>query len=97
MALAPLGLWFLFSLLGVPHGNFPLVAAWVADPTHAIMLILLLVTLVYHSSLGLQVVVEDYVRGPAKVITLVLLKFLHVILVVGGIYAILVISMGAGR
>jgi succinate dehydrogenase / fumarate reductase membrane anchor subunit len=98
VGLVPLGLWFGFSLLGLPHGNYDLVAAWIAEPAHAILLILLVFTLVYHSSLGLQVVIEDYIHVPgAKVLVLVAVQFLHVILAVAGVYAVILVSVGAGR
>ncbi len=98
VGLIPLGLWFGFSLLGLPHGNYDLVAAWVAEPANAILMILFVLTLVYHSSLGLQVVVEDYVpRADLKVLVLVTVRFLHVILAVSGVYAVIVVSVGAGR
>lgn len=95
VALVPLGLWFVFALLGLQHGSYQMVAAWVAEPTNAILLILLVLTLVYHSSLGLQVVIEDYVHGATKVVTLVVMQFVHVIMAVGGIYAIVIVSVGA--
>ena len=69
--------------------------AWISEPLHAILLILLLATSLYHSSLGVQVVVEDYVHhGPTKVISLVLVNFIHVALAVAGIYSIVRLSVG---
>jgi succinate dehydrogenase / fumarate reductase membrane anchor subunit len=94
VALVPLGLWFVFALLGLQHGNYQLVAAWVAEPVNAILLILLMLTVIYHSSLGLQVVIEDYVHGAPKVTALVLMQFVHVIMAVGSIYAIVSVSIG---
>ena len=95
--LVPLGLWFAFSLASLPHGNFVAVAAWIAEPLHAILLILLVLTLVYHSMLGLQVIVEDYVHGALGTLALIAVRFAHVILAVAGIYSIVVTSLGAGR
>lgn len=95
VAMVPLGLWFVLALLGLQHGNYQMVAAWVAEPANSILLILLVLTLVYHSCLGLQVVIEDYVHGAAKIITLVVMQFVHVIMAVGGIYAVVVVSIGA--
>jgi len=94
VALVPLGLWFVFALLGLQHGNYQMVSAWVAEPGNSILLILLVLTLVYHSSLGLQVVIEDYVHGATKIMTLVAMQFVHVIMAVGGVYAIVVVSVG---
>lgn len=97
IGLVPLGLWFAFAVATLPHGSYELVTAWVAEPLNAILLILLVITLVYHSMLGLQVVVEDYVHGAAGIAALLLLKFAHVILAVAGLYSIIVISLGTGR
>jgi succinate dehydrogenase / fumarate reductase membrane anchor subunit len=97
VALAPLGLWFVFSIVGLRNTNYQFVAAWVADPAHAILLILLLITLVYHSYLGLQVVVEDYLHGAMRVLVLLALRFMHVILVVAGIFSVITISVGASE
>jgi succinate dehydrogenase / fumarate reductase membrane anchor subunit len=95
VAMVPLALWFVFALLGLQHGNYQMVAAWVAEPANAILLILLVLTLVYHSNLGLQVVIEDYLHGATKLVTLVVMQFVHVIMAVGGIYAIVTVSVGA--
>lgn len=97
VGLVPLTLWFAFSIMGLTHGNYEMVSAWVAEPLHAIGVILLVLTVVYHSSLGLQVVVEDYVHGPEGIVALIVVKFAHVVLAVAGIYAVIVISVGAGQ
>jgi succinate dehydrogenase / fumarate reductase membrane anchor subunit len=96
VALAPLGLWFALSLLTLASTDYWSVAAWVADPWHAILLILLVLTLLYHSSLGIQVVIEDYVgHGPRRIAGLVLNLFLHAVLAVAACYAVITVSMGA--
>ena len=95
VGLVPLTLWFIFSVIGMPHGNYEIVTAWIAEPINAIGLILLVMTLVYHSELGLQVVIEDYVHGAAGVVTLIVVKFVHIVLAVAGIYSIVVIAVGA--
>jgi succinate dehydrogenase / fumarate reductase membrane anchor subunit len=94
-ALAPLGLWFAANLPGLLSADYWAAVAWVSEPLHAILLILLLATLLYHSSLGLRVIVEDYVHhGPAKVITIVLMDFIHVALGSAAIYSIVMLSFG---
>ena len=97
VGLVPLTLWFVFSVVNMPHGNYEMVTAWVAEPFNAIALILLVLTVIYHSDLGVQVVIEDYVHGAAGVATLIAVRFVHVVLAVSGIYAIVVVAVGAGR
>ena len=50
---------------------------------------------VWHSLLGLQVVVEDYVRGKgARVLVLVLLRFVHVLAGAAALFAVLKLALG---
>ena len=61
----------------------------------AVLLALLVVTACWHSQLGLQVVVEDYVRGWLRMATLVASAFLHVLLGALGLFAIVRLALGA--
>lgn len=65
LALIPLSLWFVVSLLQAML--FPTatdVANWLSSPWVVLLMIALLVTLFSHAALGNQVVIEDYVKGP---------------------------------
>lgn len=97
ISLVPLTIWFALGLLDLPHGNYEMVVAWIAQPLNAILIVLLIISLIYHSSLGLQVVIEDYVHGVAKLVILITVQLAHVALAVSGIYAVIVLSAGAGR
>lgn len=95
-ALAVLGGWFAGALLLGVGANREEVAAWIAAPWNGMPLLLLVVTLAWHSSLGVQVVIEDYVHGPfTKLVSLVLSKFAHVVVGAAGVFAILAIAFGA--
>ena len=49
----------------------------------------------WHSQLGVQVVVEDYVTGKGlKIVTMLVLNFLHVAFAVAGVFAVLRIAFG---
>jgi succinate dehydrogenase / fumarate reductase, membrane anchor subunit len=95
VALVALTVWFAASLLRLGAFRYDVVMTWVDDPVNTVLLILLLGTMVYHSMLGLQVVIEDYVYGGLRVITLVLVRFLHYIVAALGVFAVLRIAFGA--
>ena len=96
VALVLLGLWFVISLavLGtVKYGN---VIAFLGKPLNGVLMALLCVTLAYHSYLGVQVVVEDYVHAKGvKIVALILSRFAHVFVAIASVYSILRIGMGA--
>jgi len=96
VALVPLTIWFAISLVTLGTLDYYTVTAWAAAPLHAILLALLVVTLVYHSSLGTQVVVEDYIHTPGqRVVVLIVLRLLHVVLAVAGVFAVFLIATRA--
>ena len=95
VALVLLGLWFLFGLVGLPNLEYDTVVAWIAAPVNAVLLILLIGTAVYHSLLGVQVVVEDYLHHAKKVVTLLALQFIHILVAALGIFAVLRIAFGS--
>jgi len=96
VALALLGLWFTVSLLRLPGFEHALVVDFISAPLNSVLMVLLCATLAYHSYLGVQVVLEDYVHGPGlKVASLTASKFAHVFVAVASIYAVLKIGLGA--
>jgi len=94
VALVPLSLWFLVALLGLEGFEQAAVTAWIAQPVTAVLLLLLVGALVYHSFLGTQVVIEDYTGGATRVVTLVVIRFVHVAVAVAAVFAILKIAFG---
>lgn len=95
-ALVPLGLWFAISLARLDDFSFGTVVAWVQQPVTSVLLILTAITISYHSHLGVQVVIEDYVHGnAAKVISLTLSTFAHVAFAIVSLFSILKIAFGS--
>lgn len=96
VALLFLGLWFLISLLFLEDLHFASVSAWLGQRLNSVLMFLTFATLVYHSKLGVQVVIEDYVHGPSiQGFSLLANKVAHVMLAVMGLYAVLKIGLGA--
>lgn len=94
VALVPLILWFVVALLGLDDMGRATVTAWIARPLNAVLLLLLVVSGLYHSFLGTQVVIEDYMKGAVRVVTLLLVRFLHAAVAVAAVFAILKIAFG---
>ncbi len=95
IALLILGAWFLLSFAGLDSYGESALHAWVSSPFNAIMLLLTSITLAWHSILGVQIVIEDYVHGPGlKVVSIILNKFAHVFLGLAAVLAILKIVLG---
>lgn len=68
---------------------------WATRPWNGVMLLLLGLTLAWHSALGVQVVLEDYVHGPfIKVASLMLNRFAHVFLAIAIVVAVLKLILG---
>ena len=95
MALVPLSIWFLVSLLRLPELAYASVHAWVARPLTATLLCLLVVALFWHSRLGVHEVIEDYVRPPRlHTAALFLSTVLHVLAGLAALLAVLRIALG---
>ena len=95
VALIFLGLWFLISILLLEDFQFDAVSAWLGKPLNSMLMVLTFATLVYHSKLGVQVVIEDYVHGPSiKVFSLRTNMLAHILLAAAGLYALLKIGFG---
>lgn len=62
VALIPLTLWFVFSVLSLAGHPQPAVAQWIAHPLVAVLLLAFIIASFHHAQLGLQVVLEDYVH-----------------------------------
>ncbi|HEY4365933.1 MAG TPA: succinate dehydrogenase, hydrophobic membrane anchor protein [Steroidobacteraceae bacterium] len=95
VALVVLTLWFVAALVRLHDFSYSAVTAWIGKPFNAVLLSLLVGTMAYHSQLGVQVVVEDYVTDKGwKIATMLLLNFIHIALAVLGVFAVLRIAFG---
>lgn len=94
IALLILGLWLIWALLSV-GGLTPLeIKAWFRSPVALVGMMLTVFVTLFHSYLGLQVVIEDYVAAPLWKNTLLLgVKFLSVGLGVLAFCALIKVGM----
>ena len=94
VALIPLTLWFIASIIAHTGSDYTTFIAWLRAPLVSVLMILLLIALFQHTALGLQVVIEDYVHSGAKFAALVTLRLGCCALAVAGIVATLRIALG---
>jgi succinate dehydrogenase / fumarate reductase membrane anchor subunit len=96
IALLILGIWFAFLLATMSGFSHSEAVAAIGRPINSVLLLLLSATLGYHSYLGIQVVIEDYVHAPGlKMLTLLISRFAHVALVAAAVFAVLKIGLNA--
>jgi succinate dehydrogenase / fumarate reductase membrane anchor subunit len=94
VALVPLTLWFVASIIAHTRSGYGEVIAWMKEFPTTILMILLLTVLFHHAMLGLQVVVEDYVHSGLKIAAVVAVRLGCFALAVAGILAALRIAWG---
>jgi succinate dehydrogenase / fumarate reductase, membrane anchor subunit len=98
IALVPLSMWFVVSLLALPGYDHATLSAWMSHSSTALLLALFVLLAAWHSQLGVRVVVEDYVHGNgSRTLLLVLSSFAHVLLAGAGLLAVLKVALGVAR
>lgn len=76
VALIPMSVWFVVTLLQAMMFPTPeLVAEWLASPLNTILMVLMILALFTHACLGVQVVIEDYVKSPFNKYGALILNF----------------------
>jgi len=93
IALVPLSIWFVISMICLASADHAAVSAWMATPLTAVLMLLLVVATFYHMQLGLQVVIEDYIHGEGtKMVCLIGLKLGSFALGVAASFAVLKVA-----
>ena len=95
LALIPLGLYFLASILWLAKSDRVTAAAWLSSPLPAFLTILFLIALFTHAIVGLRSVLDDYVHTRARlVVAHLLLRGITIILSGASVLAVLKLFLG---
>ncbi len=95
IALVPLSVWFVVSLVCLPGLDHRTVTAWLGQSWTALLMVLFVLVAAWHSNLGLQVIIEDYVHGAgSRTLLLVLVRFLNALVAAAGVFAVLKVAFG---
>jgi succinate dehydrogenase / fumarate reductase, membrane anchor subunit len=96
VVLVPLCLWLIGTIVTMQASDYSTVINWIQSPLVSGLLVFLIAALFYHTQLGLQVVIEDYVHSEwVKITALVVAQFLMVLLALTAVIAVLKIALGA--
>ncbi len=94
VALVPLTLWFVASMIMLTGADHAFASAWIARPMNTVLLLCLLGATFWHAALGLQVVIEDYIHHErTRIAVLLAAKGLLVIGALTGIVAVLRVAL----
>jgi len=96
LALIPLGLYFVASMLRLATSDQLTAAAWLASPVPALLTILFVLATLAHAVVGLRSVLVDYVHTRARLVSAALLVR-GAAVVLGGASVLAVLKLFLGR
>ena len=90
LALVPLSLWFIFTVIHLAGASRNDVAQWLSSPVPLVLMLALIVAMFHHMQLGLQVVIEDYVHDHmTRMASVLAMKAATILLALACIVAVL--------
>ena len=96
IALVPLTVWLVGSLVAIGAADYEQTVHWIRSPAVSIALLLTIAALFHHAQLGLQVVIEDYVHAEwKKIAVLITVKLLAIAIAATAAFSVLKIAFGS--
>lgn len=94
LANIPLAVFFVSAMVAHAGADYVTVTAFLSRPIVALVMLLLIISMVWHMRLGLQVVIEDYIQGHmAKLLALILNTFFALAVGTSSVLAILKLTL----
>jgi succinate dehydrogenase / fumarate reductase membrane anchor subunit len=94
VALIGLCVWFVWITLSMLHMDYASARALIAQPFNAVLMVAFVVAVFWHTQLGVQVVIEDYVHARGLELTLqITVKFLCFLGAVASALAVIRIAL----
>jgi succinate dehydrogenase / fumarate reductase membrane anchor subunit len=95
IAIALLGIWLLIEIIAWPNFSYGELMSWFQSPITAVLLMLTIISVAYHSKLGIEVIVEDYVHNKGiKTLVLVSSTLMHFFLLALGVFSVFILFFG---
>ena len=95
VAMVPLAIWFVASLVSLAEADLAVLRLWLARPLPALFMALFLGVGFWHLKLGLQTIIEDYVHEEGPKLVLLLANAFACVLV-GGAAILSVLKLAFG-
>ncbi|MGB0935193.1 MAG: succinate dehydrogenase, hydrophobic membrane anchor protein [Alphaproteobacteria bacterium] len=97
IALIPLTLWFMYSVISGMTSSYETLLFWLQQPWNATLAVLLIISGLYHAQLGMQVVYEDYIGNECvRKSVIVASKFVFIVFGVSAVLSIIKVYMQGG-
>lgn len=74
VALIPLSIWFAVGMLSLVGADRDTALAYLHQPLHAVLMVLFILAVLMHMTLGIQTVIEDYVTSEGRKIAALLIN-----------------------
>ena len=95
LANVPLAIFLLASVIALVGADYATVKTYLSMPVVSIVLLLLILSGVYHMRLGMQVIIEDYVHGEGmKLLSIIANNFFSALVGLACVYAVLKLGLG---
>lgn len=86
--------FFIIFLVALHDEPYAEVRAALANPLLGLLMALTIISVTYHMRLGMQIIIEDYIHGQAKVPLTILNTFFAIVIAAASLFAILKMSFG---
>jgi len=94
IALIPLTVWFVASVVCLVTADYATAYNWLRSPLSAMLMTLFITVSLYHLKLGLQVVIEDYIHHEGlKIASLLAVSFACILVGLASVFSILQIAL----
>jgi len=97
LALIPLGLWSVYSVLHLAAIGYEGAVDWLDSPINAVLLVLTLAITFLHMHNGMRVIIEDYIEHkPSRLFWILLSAGVSLLAASISIFSVLKVALGAG-